>query len=486
MSSTAHSRFLPRRWNFLDSALPLAIYAISLSAFLFGLFSQWAYDDPFITYRYASNLARGLGFVYNPGERVLSTTTPLFALLLGLMGNLWSDLPKLANLIGAFCLPLGGIFIWDLARTWKTPLVGWAGLLLYPTFSLLLFTLGSETPLYLALCLGAFALYARQQVRWAALLSALAILARPDGLLVPAMLGLEFLVRRRRPIPWAAVLIFFATLLPWFLFSWAYFGALFPATLAAKQHQGAMAVSQQFAAGFFTVLGWYAPHWQYWLEAALALLGLSLLAQRGRPWGILLLWTVLYFTAYTLLKVARYYWYYAPLVPGFFVLVGLGLERLSAFGKRFTSSRLVALVSAALLVFLAATHALDLWQLRLQPDQRVSAYRAVGEWLRQNTPDEATVGALEVGIIGYYARREMVDFAGLIQPEVAKRLISSTYDDAARWAVENYHPEYLVLYAGQFELAIGDYLRQNCRLAQTFSQADFQSSADLQVFDCRR
>src|SRR5687767_9880728 len=43
------------------------------------------YDDAFITYRYARNLAEGLGMVYNPGapwEPVLGTTTPGYTVLL--------------------------------------------------------------------------------------------------------------------------------------------------------------------------------------------------------------------------------------------------------------------------------------------------------------------------------------------------------------------------------------------------------------------
>src|SRR4030067_3215000 len=39
-------------------------------------------DDAYITFRYARNLLAGNGFVFNPGERVLGTTTPLFTLVL--------------------------------------------------------------------------------------------------------------------------------------------------------------------------------------------------------------------------------------------------------------------------------------------------------------------------------------------------------------------------------------------------------------------
>ena len=123
-----------RRYKTIAFALA---YSMSLAILLYGQLRDWAYDDPFITFRYAENLARGLGFVYNPGERVLSTTTPLFALLLAILSHSGLDLPHLANLIGALSLALGGLALWDLARTWKTPLVGWVGLLLYPGFSLL-------------------------------------------------------------------------------------------------------------------------------------------------------------------------------------------------------------------------------------------------------------------------------------------------------------------------------------------------------------
>ena len=80
--------------------------------------------------------------------------------------------------------------------------VGWAGLLLYPTFPLLLGTLGSETPLYLAFCLSAFAFYARKKYSLTAICVALAVLTRPDGILVAfiglLMTGIGLLVGRRK------------------------------------------------------------------------------------------------------------------------------------------------------------------------------------------------------------------------------------------------------------------------------------------------
>ncbi len=238
----------------MKKAILATIYLAGTTLLIYSFFSHWGYDDPFITYRYAANLQHGLGFVYNPGERVLSTTTPLFTLLLALLGNLWPDLPHLANLLGAFSLALGGLFLWDLAHTWKAPLVGWSGLLLYPTFPLLATTLGSETLIYLAFCLGAFAFYARRRYSMAAVFVALAVLTRPDGILVVFVLVVHYLLRIRRPVPWLALALFLGLIIPWFAFAWVYFGSPLPVTLAVKQHQGAMAISQKFAPGLLTIL----------------------------------------------------------------------------------------------------------------------------------------------------------------------------------------------------------------------------------------
>jgi hypothetical protein len=406
-------------------------------------FSNHTYDDPFITYRYAHNLAQGLGFVYNPGERVLSTTTPLFTLLLVPFAYLHFDIPITANFIGALSIALGSFFLWDIAHTWKTPSAGWAAILLYATFPLVFSTLGSETPLYIALCLASFAMYARQKFILTSFTSALAVLARPDGILVPLILALDYLLRIRQKIPWKAVFLFLGLTLPWFVFAWLYFGSPIPATLATKQHQGAMAISQTFAQGFLTQLRNYSRRWFYWVELALACLGLVTVVWRKRCWLLFLSWSGLYFLSYTILGVSRYFWYYTPLVPTFVILVGLGISMpaslLERKGEQIHIKKLhqTALdyqkpIVLILLATLFLAQFSSLWVLRGQPDRRGIIYREVGIWLNENTPPETLIGTLETGIIGYYAERPMLDFAGLIQPEVARRLgLKTTYEDAA-------------------------------------------------------
>ena len=117
-------------------------------------------------------------------------------------------------------------------------------------------------------------------------------------------------------------------------------------------------------------------------------------------------------------------------------------------------------------------------------DSRFPIYREVGKWLRANTPPLAKIGTLETGIIGYYAQRPMVDFAGLLQPEVAAQLATDTnYTDSAHYALERYQPEYLVLQAGMFP-EIEDYTQKHCSVAQRFSGARYNYPRDLLIYEC--
>jgi hypothetical protein len=287
-----------------------------------------------------------------------------------------------------------------------------------------------------------------------------------------------------------AVTIFAGLLVAWVAFAWIYFGSPVPATLAAKQHQGSMAISQRFAAGFLTVASWYSS-WPYLIEGCVAIAGVVLAVWKRREWILFLIWPLAYFVAYSSLGVSRYFWYYAPLVPGLIVCLGLGLTWIPyVIGKgtnrlgHLRSWSILILVAIFLGVFLFG-QVRSLLALYRNPDRRATMYQAVGEWLEMNTGSGDRIGALEVGIIGYYARRSMVDFAGLIQPDVAAQLrAQTTYEDAAFWAVANLGPEYLVLQKGVFPRLESEYVSDSCQIIKSFQGEKYGYPQDLNVYAC--
>src|SRR5207249_6179144 len=87
LDSSSHRRWMP--WGVAAACVLLAALAFHL---------RMLFDDSFIAYRYAANLARGQGLVFNPGERVEGYTCFLWVVMLsgviaaGLDVVLWSQL----------------------------------------------------------------------------------------------------------------------------------------------------------------------------------------------------------------------------------------------------------------------------------------------------------------------------------------------------------------------------------------------------------
>jgi hypothetical protein len=475
----------------IASPLFTSIYLVVVCGGIYLVFKYWGYDDPFITFRYARNLANNAGFVYNPGERILSTTTPLYTLILTGAAVSGLKIPAAASFLSGLFIALGGVALWDLGRSWNSFGVRWTGLLLYPTFPLILSTISSETPIYLAFILGAFAFYARGRYNLTGLTAALATLLRPDGILVACVLGAHFLVSRRQKIPWSALSLFVVATSAWVIFAWSYFGSPLPITLAAKQLQNSLEVSQDFAHGFIRVITWYSSNWHYLIEATLALLGLVWGLLKNRLWLLLFGWTALYFLAYSILGVSSYFWYYAPLVPGFVAAIGLGVDGTIQIGTKFLGgsnnnrSKILTITLTTIVCIIGIQQLVTLAEISKNIDPRMKIYRAVGEWLNNNTAPDATIGTLEVGIIGFFAEREMIDFAGLIQPDIAAQLRNAeNYESAAFWAVTHYQPDYLVLQDQIFPHLEEDYIPKYCQPEKTFIKEQFDYSNDLVVYRC--
>lgn len=84
----------------------------------------------------------------------------------------------------------------------------------------------------------------------------------------------------------------------------------------------------------------------------------------------------------------------------------------------------------------------------------LQTYRDVGEWLRANTPENSRVAvAIDVGTIGYYSHREIIDLGGLNTPEAIPYL-----PDSLRYVFIS-KPQYLVVTGEETKYALLDETR---------------------------
>jgi len=89
---------------FAPGAIARTTAAVAGGMVLLGIhalgFFRLRMDDSYITYRYARNLADGVGPVWNPGEHVEGYTSFLWMLLLALMHLAGIDIEFAALLLG--------------------------------------------------------------------------------------------------------------------------------------------------------------------------------------------------------------------------------------------------------------------------------------------------------------------------------------------------------------------------------------------------
>ena len=462
----------------LLQALPWVLVALLTALSLLHAVRIGINDDAYITYRVARNLAGGFGPVFNPGERVLSITTPGYMLLLAATSVFSQDFVALALLWNGLALLALGALLIDASEAGSTArppalaaLAATVAVALTLSNPLLNAAVGMETPLYLAALLAVFAAYRRalaqpaRSQRWllaTAVAAAAAFLIRPDGLLAGLVVGVHWLATQRR-VPWRALALGLLLTLPWVLFAWGYYGSPLPNTLAAKITQGLPDREGQWGRQLWEIgRAWVAANP---LAAALALVGLAAAVRLTagfryvptQPAGVrvrrlMLLWAALYIAIHVALRVRGYFWYYLPLLPVAALLAGDGaagvvrwLARLRQNGQPWRSAQLLLVAGLLVVLFYPALPATRALASRDLPGQRQMAYERSGLLLRAlcQQPGQEPVGMAEIGILGYISDCRVLDFSGLLQPEIAHLRLPPA--DKMAWAIKSYAPPLLVL-----------------------------------------
>ena len=404
--------------------------------------APFSYDDAWITYRYAFNLASGNGLVYNVGERVFGTSAPGYAVLLGLLAWPWPDAVPIIS--AAFCaVALAAIalafFAFGVMR--GAPLAGAVAAMLFVVNPLALESFGGEMLTQAALALWALVLVSMDRPSLATACAVAATVVRPDGLIV-LLVALAWQTWRRRSVPWRQGLVAAAVLGAWFGVLWWYFGTPLPQTLAAKQAQRVSGMWSAFGTDFGLWLLALTPydtpftvprtHSGFAAFLGLGVSGLLVLPWR-REWWALAAWPVAICVVFRQMRLPFYHWYAVPPAVLLAITAGLSCDVvarwLGAVAHRWwpaASPRrpATAVAAAVIVVMIGVVSVRPLTAIAFDtrawfPGPGERAYAAIGNWLAARTPANASVGYVEIGLVGYHARRRMIDPFGLVTPGAA-------------------------------------------------------------------
>jgi hypothetical protein len=406
-------------------------------------------DDAFITFRYARNVAMGLGFVYNAGQHVIGTTTPLYTLILAVLYRIGlHDLPLVARTVNALADAVTAILLYAIGRT-----VGWSeawsalGAVLFSLCAVTLHysTSGMDVSVFAMLIVASIVADMRGREEIAGVLVGCAILARPEGLLLAALI----LLRRSwllRGVPVRFVLAVAAVILPWIIYVTSWAGTPIPGSIAAK--------SAAYAAPVWGMAGELihalcspglnldyipSPYPALYFDAQMGFLFVSVCVTftaifrwkwfvemfRIHPERLPLFWFApLLVTLYAvsgLRHVDMFSWYVVVLTP-FYVLAGVAVARIltrALWGAGVLATLAFCLWTLAGLTVVSAGHTPRVVaRATLNPHE--IAYRAAATYLKPYVHPNDLVALKEFGAFGYYANTRVLDIDGIISPEARK------------------------------------------------------------------
>ncbi|MDF1501170.1 MAG: hypothetical protein P1P76_11950 [Anaerolineales bacterium] len=396
-------------------------------------------DDAFITFRYARNLLAGNGLVYNPGEWVLGTTTPLYALLLsglGLVsGGADADFPLIALVVNGLFDALTCYILIRFGESLARPRAGTAAALIWAITPMSVsFAIGGmETSLLILLMSATFYFHLKHRSVLAALFAGLSVLTRPDALLFVVLIGVDRLihwVKKTGSKPNAAeILSFSVPLAIWIMISSTAYGTPVPHSIAAKTSAyilpgdaALIRLLQHFATPFFGQN--FFGNWWIGLGIiifpSLFITGWRHALQDFRHAWPMALYPAFYFSVFTLANPLIFRWYLTPPLPMYFIGIFLGLTDIGRQTRKTWISTAAIAIAFALTVnawTLRPDHGLDRPAPEMAYIKLENSYHEAASIVAPLLDPGDTIAAGDIGVLGYKTGAHILDTVGLISPQ---------------------------------------------------------------------
>lgn len=411
-------------------ALGLLLPAFVLSLNMARIWS-FTIDDAYISYRYARNLARGLGLVYNAGERIEGYTNFLWTVILALFVKLGVDPDVAAKVLGGAAAQGALVATYVLANRLR-PFAVLPCIATWLLASTIVFSgyavFGLETSFFVCLLLCGTTLFLQEEgayagasakggrgFPWSGVVFGLAGLTRPEA---PMFIGLLMLFLGRGIFSRKNLLrgaLFAAPVAAHLAFRRLYYGSFLPNTLSAKTGN----LRGQIDGGLGYVEN-YVNHAGPVLWLALFAIATGLIMRRRDLLAIATIAAAV--LGYVVLVGGDwmpYFRFMAPFEPFCFLLVDVA--------ARTIADRKSPAANLALAGFLFIVAAQRTGNLRgaqrgiLEKEERFWTMAAGGtaRWfLDHGKPGEIAIG--DIGYVGWATDYPILDLLGLVDPVISK------------------------------------------------------------------
>jgi hypothetical protein len=447
------------------------------------------WEDFFITFRHSVNFVEGRGLTFNPPQRVQGFTSAINVMLPALFYWMTGQHGYEAALQLFLAASLGALVVggWTTLRWMR---LDRGGDRLSPLLFILLFVTEAKTIAYsmngqesgfmvgfLSLMFACAYRGLSQDWGMMGLIWAGLLYTRPDAPIFIAAMAIVCLVFRRNESETAllgsiikAGLIAAAVYFPWFVSMWAYYGNPIPHTIIAKSGFGSLnfmypekllvkwlAMFPRHAMAVFLPLYSDFGGWPQWLVMPFGAVCATVSSiywlipsrdRAGRMASLMFVLIVGYLNTVALSGTVFPWYLPSAAVFGVIVLARAMAPLLRRFGPR----RLVLpmrLAQAAIVLVAGLLLAGTMWQIRIQQREiEFGVRQQIGLYLRDVVPPGERVYLEPLGYIGYFSNAHILDWPGLVSPEVERLHHQRRLGQLNM--IRALKPEWLVLREGEY------------------------------------
>ncbi|MDP2207465.1 MAG: hypothetical protein Q8K98_01655 [Bacteroidota bacterium] len=404
------------------------IFFLLIGSFIFISYSHFSYtpDDTFIYLQFSRNIINGDGFAFNSGDPTYGVTSPLWTLIISLLGYLGLNLLSAAKYADLFFALAGILFFYKLAN--KVIQDKWIALFATVAFAFNAWFIrwtgtGMETSLSIFFMIVVFLSVLNKKYYFAVFFLSLLILVRPETILL-AFFYFVFIYMNVEDVKiffkrtGISLGIFGFILVPWFVYAYTNFGSIIPNTALAK---AGLSIN---------------PDNFYWTFKDIFK---TISVTDGLPFIFFLIGVM-----FTLVKFEKYkVWLKSNFLPLSWVI---GLIFLYLITQANVVSRYLLMITPLLIIYsfyfvtkwlakyyksfliiftiLIVSQNIYIYKYYVKPSIDAftkgtnECFIPLGTWLKNNTEKNSVVMVPDIGAIGYYSERKICDAAGLVTNEI--------------------------------------------------------------------
>lgn len=432
----------------------LDLFLLVVSVVLVGFYvlmagSGFPLDDSWIHQTYARNLAQNGEWAFMSGQPSAASTSPLYTVVLAIGYLLNVPYALWTHILGALSLGIMSMLVarmveWQLSQMRMAGLVG--GLFAVTIWHMIWAAAsGMETMIFSMLTIMLMYLAWREHNVESSMslmmrgvifgvFAGVITLARPEGLLLVGLIGLVMLIVQpqgnlRRVFRYGVVsaVAFLIVISPYLLLNLQLTGGVLPNTASAKFQQHEILLQLPYLTRIQDLIFPLLPGAQFLLIPGL-LIYIWMTIKDGVNRKLLLLilpllWSIALIMVYAARLPAAYQHgrYIMPVLPSVILMGVIGTLYAMDTWKRQMLPRVFsrALVLAALLLSFAFAFVIapPIYQrdVAIINEEMVAS----ANWINENISQDEFLAIHDIGAVGYFAPRPMLDIAGLVSPDVA-------------------------------------------------------------------